>query len=74
MGTTLDATGEGPGPGRERPAAGAADPSPGARPAAPSAGRPRDAERVDDYDLGEVEPAAALRLDLLLADGAPGAR
>ena len=74
MSTTPDATGQGPGPGRERPAGGAADPSPGARPAAPAAGRPHDAASVDDYDLGEVEPAAALRLDLILADGAPGAR
>ncbi|MYH40779.1 MAG: hypothetical protein F4150_03215 [Chloroflexi bacterium] len=60
--------------GRERPAAGASDASTGARPDAPSAGRPHDSASVDDYDLGEVEPAAALRRDLLLADGAPGAR
>lgn len=64
----------GRGEGREVPAAAGANASPGARPAAPSAGRPPDAASVDDYDLGEVEPAAVLRLDLLLADGEPGAR
>lgn len=70
----MSTTPRGPGEGRERPASGGADASPGARPDDPSAGRPRDPASVDDYDLGEVEPAAALRLDLLLADGAPGDR
>ncbi len=70
----MSTTPGGRGEGRERPAAGASDASPGARPAAPSAGRPGDSASVDDYDLGEVEPAAALRLDLIVADGAPGAR
>lgn len=70
----MSTTPGGRGEGRERPAAAAAVPSPGQHPAAPSAGRPHDAASVDDYDLGEVEPAAVLRLDLLLPDGAPGAR
>ena len=63
-----------PGPGREQPAHPAAEPPPGGPEGAASAARPPDASPLDGYDFGEVEPASVLRLDLLLGDGAPGAR
>ena len=58
------------GSGRARPAGAGAEPSPPAgEPGAP-AGPPS----LDDYDFGEVAPAAVLRVDLLLDAAEPGER